>query len=72
MGNAECGIKNLRLEAMKEKAEAECGLRPIGAYAYAPAGRRKIKAKSRAHRAKRKEKIEDEKLRRCGPSAVGG
>jgi len=26
MGNAECGIKNLRLEAMKEKSE--CGMRP--------------------------------------------
>ena len=35
-------------------------------------GIRKIKAKSRAQRAKRKEKIEDEKLRRCGPSAFGG
>ncbi len=27
----------------------ECGLRPIGAYAYAPAGRRKIKAEGRGN-----------------------
>ena len=27
----------------------ECGLRPIGAYAYAPVGMRKIRAKSRAY-----------------------
>ena len=42
------------IEAIKENSElginrsrnGECGLRPIGAYAYAPAGMRKIKAKS--------------------------
>jgi hypothetical protein len=31
----------------------------IGAYAYAPAGKRKIKAKSLSHRAERKEKVKD-------------
>jgi hypothetical protein len=65
---AKAGIQVLRVQktgVRKQKTEAiewgignwEFGLRPIGAYVYAPAGKWKIYEKSRARRAKRREKV---------------